>query len=157
MYRFVTSNPLSGRCQGGSVVTALVVAAGLGLAGCGGPGSEKLYPVTGRVTVDGKAPDGVVLLFHREGAAGDVGTGTTDSSGVYKAIFKTKPGLPAGKFKVTASWPDPAKRNAPVSMGATPDIPDLLRSRYAMRDRSEMSVEVSASTTELPTIELSTK
>lgn len=157
MHHFVTSHPLSGRCHGGSVVTALVAAAGLALAGCGGPASEKLYPVTGRVTVDGKAPDGVVLLFHREGAASDVGTGTTDSSGSYKVVFKTNPGLPAGKFKVTASWPDPAKRNAPVSMGATPDIPDLLRSRYAMRDRSEMSVEVSASTTELPTIELSTK
>ena len=157
MHRFVTSHPLSGRCHGRSVVTALVAAAGLALAGCGGPASEKLYPVTGRVTVDGKAPDGVVLLFHREGAASDVGTGTTDSSGSYKVVFKTNPGLPAGKFKVTASWPDPAKRNAPVSMGATPDIPDLLRSRYAMRDRSEMSVEVSASTTELPTIELSTK
>ncbi|MFM7520738.1 MAG: hypothetical protein ACKO9B_09760 [Planctomycetota bacterium] len=157
MHHFVTSHPLSGRCHGGSVVTALVAAAGLALAGCGGPASEKLYPVTGRVTVDGKAPDGVVLLFHREGAASDVGTGTTDSSGSYKVVFKTNPGLPAGKFKVTASWPDPAKRNAPVSMGATPDIPDLLRSRYAMRDRSEMSVEVGASTKELPTIELSTK
>ncbi|MBM3955159.1 MAG: carboxypeptidase regulatory-like domain-containing protein [Planctomycetes bacterium] len=157
MHRFVTSHPLSGRCHGGSVVTALVAAAGLALAGCGGPASEKLYPVTGRVTVDGKAPEGVVLLFHREGAPGDVGTGTTDSSGSYKVVFKTNPGLPAGKFKVTASWPDPAKSKLPVSMGATPDIPDLLRSRYAMRDRSEMSVEVSASTTELPTIELSTK
>lgn len=136
---------------------ALAIVGVLALAGCGGAASEKLYPVTGRVTVDGKASEGVVLLFHREGAPGEVGTGTTDSSGAYKVVFKTNPGLPAGKFKVTASWPDPAKSKIPVSMGATPDIPDLLRSRYAMRDRSDLSVEVGASTKELPTIELTTK
>ena len=137
-------------------LSVALVAACTTVAGCG-KGGEKQYPVSGTVTVDGKGGDGVLLLFHPEKTTGDVGAATSDANGKYNAVYKTKPGLPAGKYKVTASWPDPAKRNIPVSMGATPDIPDLLRSRYAIRDRSEITVEVSASTKDLPPIELTTK
>jgi hypothetical protein len=42
-------------------------------------------------------------------------------------------------------------------MGQTPDIPDLLQGKFAMRDKSTLSVEVSPTTKELPPIELSTK
>jgi len=125
------------------------------VAGCAKSG-EKLYPVKGKISVDGKPADGAILLFHPQGG-GQVSTATADANGNYACVHNTAPGIPTGKYTITVSWPDPAKRNAPVSMGATPDIPDLLRSRYAVRDRSDMSVEVSASTTELPTIELSTK
>ncbi|MFZ4733207.1 MAG: carboxypeptidase-like regulatory domain-containing protein [Pirellulales bacterium] len=126
------------------------------LAGCGTKG-ESLYPVKGRITVDGKPADGAVLLFHPE-SGGQVASATADSSGAFACVYNTKPGIPAGKYKITANWPDPTKRNAKgTMMGQTPDIPDLLQGKFAMRDKSTLSVEVSPTTKELPPIELSTK
>lgn len=142
------------RRRAGAILVALVTLS-LPLTGCGKQG-EALYPVKGRITVDGKPADGAVLLFHPE-AGGQVSTATADSSGAFACVHNTKPGIPAGKYKVTANWPDPAKRNAAgTAMGQTPDIPDLLQGKFAMRDRSTITVEVTPKTTELPPIEIAT-
>lgn len=119
--------------------------------GCGEKGPA-LNPVTGKVTVDGQPADGVVLLFH---GANVVSTATSDASGAFSVITSAEPGMPAGSFKVTASWPEVVEASAGAGMGETPDAPDRLKSKYLVRDQSKISVEVTDATTELPLIELS--
>jgi hypothetical protein len=128
------------------------------VSGCGGGDRVKLYPVTGSVSVDGQPPEGLVLIFHPEGAGGQAGSASTDASGSFRAVFDGNPGLPAGRYAVTANWPDPAKRNeGGMSMGQTADPPDLLKRRYALPTRSQIKVEVTDKAVEMPAIELTTK
>lgn len=140
----------------GQLTAWLLIGGAALLVGCAKSG-EKLYPVKGKISVDGKPADGAILLFHPQGG-GQVSTATADAGGNYACVHNTNPGLPAGKYTITVSWPDPAKRNAPsTAMGQTPDVPDLLRGKYAMRDRSTLSIDVTPTTTELPPIEIDSK
>lgn len=137
------------------VSCALVLAV---LSGCGGGDGVKLFPVSGTVSVDGQPPTGLVLIFHPEGTGGQAGSASTDAGGAFRAVFDGRPGLPAGRYAVTATWPDPAKRDeGGMSMGQTADPPDLLKRRYAMPTRSQIKVEVTDKAVEMPAIELSTK
>ncbi len=122
------------------------------IAGCGEKGPT-LLSVKGNVTVDGEPAEGVSLLFH---GANTVSTATSDSSGSFTVVTDTKPGMPAGSYKVTASWPEPMKFGS-GGMGETPDTPDRLAGKFVSRDQSKISVDVTDSTTELPVIELSTR
>lgn len=133
----------SGFC---SLVLLLMVSAGCGESG------PSLIPVKGSVTVDGQPAEGVVLLFH---GGNSVSSASSDASGAFSVVTNAEPGMPAGSYKVTASWPE--KVEATSSMGETPDAPDRLGSKYLIRDQSKISVEVTDSTTELPVIELVTK
>lgn len=129
-----------------SLALLLVVSAGCGESG------PSLLPVKGSVTVDGQPAEGVVLLFH---GGNIVSSASSDASGVFSVVTNAEPGMPAGSYKVTASWPEAVE--ATSSMGETPDAPDRLGSKYLIRDQSKISVEVTDSTTELPVIELVTK
>jgi hypothetical protein len=122
--------------------------------GCGEAG-EKLYPVKGSVTVDGQPAEGVVLLFFHADEPSKVSTATSDASGAFTVVSDMKPGMPGGSYTVTASWPEPAKAGA--SMGATPDTPDRLGGRYAVKGQSTIKIDVADGTTSLPAIELSTR
>ena len=120
--------------------------------GCGGSG-ETLIPVTGSVAVDGQPAEGVVLLFH---GGNGVSTATSDTSGSFSTVTNGESGMPAGSYKVTASWPEPVTFGS-GGMGETPDTPDRLGGTFMVLGQSKISVEVDSSTTELPPIELSTK
>jgi len=120
--------------------------------GCGEQGVP-LLPVKGSVTVDGKAAEGVVLLFH---GANTVSTATSDAAGSFSTVTNGEAGMPAGSYKVTASWPEPIKPGS-GGMGATPDTPDRLGGKFLVRDQSTISVEVNADRTDLPAIDLSTR
>ncbi|MDA0817308.1 MAG: hypothetical protein O2946_07070 [Planctomycetota bacterium] len=128
---------------------AMLLAATLG---CGGSG-ETLIPVSGSVAVDGQPAEGVVLLFH---GGNGVSTATSDVSGSFSTVTNGESGMPAGSYKVTASWPEPIKFGS-GGMGETPDSPDRLGGAFMVLGQSKISVEVSDSTTKLPPIELSTK
>ncbi|GIW97346.1 MAG: hypothetical protein KatS3mg111_0679 [Pirellulaceae bacterium] len=70
------------------------------LMGCGG---EKLYPVTGTVTVDGSPVEGLQVVFAPENGEGLTGTGTTDAAGKYKIVTMKGAGLPPGNYRVAIS------------------------------------------------------
>lgn len=127
------------------------------VAGCGG-GGVRLYPVTGQVTVDGAPPDGLVLLFHpQQQGEGQPASAYTDEHGAFRAVFKGDPGMPAGRYTVTAVWPDPAKARKSGGMGQSPDAPDLLNGRYVRAAQSKIEVEIDTKATVLPPMEFSTK
>ncbi len=69
----------------------------IAVAGCGG---EKLYPVTGTVTVDGKPAEGLQVIFAAD-EGGLTGTGLTDAAGKYSIVTMKGKGLPAGTYRVS--------------------------------------------------------
>lgn len=120
--------------------------------GCG-DGGPSLIPVKGTVTVDGQPAEGVSILFH---GGNVVSTATSDASGSFSVVTDGDPGMIAGSYKVTASWQEPVKFGS-GGMGETPDTPDRLGGKYMNLAQSQISVEVSDSTAELPAIDLSTE
>ncbi len=71
------------------------------LIGCGsGSGFPKTYPVTGKVTLNGKAIDGAMVTFQlAEGKENAIGT--TDASGEFTlSMFQPSDGAIPGQYRV---------------------------------------------------------
>lgn len=99
--------------------------------GCGGA-TEALVPVEGKVVVDGKPLDGVVVTFIPEASVKNRrgGSGTTDATGAFKVIDadQNRPGLPVGKYTVAYSrmrLPDGSA--APMPQAGVPADPGIIR------------------------------
>ncbi len=133
---------------------ALILAISM-TAGCNsGP---KLMPVTGSVTVKGKPAEGAVILLHPENKELTTASGVADAQGAFKLVSgPDSPGVQTGKYKVTITWPDPAIKptKAQLMQGLFEPGPDLLKGKYATKDKTTLSVEVTVETTALPPYEL---
>src|SRR5262249_10576010 len=84
-------------------------------AGCGGP-SLTLYPVEGKVTVDGKPLSSGRVAFHPDAKKGNslkkILGGEIGSDSPYRIYTDGQPGAPAGWYKVTvvsSTVPDSSK------------------------------------------------
>src|SRR5262245_25848403 len=109
---------------------------------------DQLYPVTGTVRVDGKPAARAIVMFQPESPS-DIhtvaATGTTSDDGSFTLASGAKPGAKPGKYIVTVVWPDPKAvlTDGQKMMGVSPyDAPDVLRGRYATRDKSTLRAEV---------------
>ena len=127
------------------------------LAGCGG---ESFTPVTGKVMVNGKPAVGASVMFFPEGST-DIkaipGSGVVDENGSFTMASGAVPGMKPGKYIVTVIWPDPAKKptDAQRMAGANPnDAPDVLRGRYATKEKSTLRAEVKSGATQLEPFDL---
>lgn len=105
------------------------------LAGCGG--GPPLYPVSGTVTLHGKAQEGADVRFQPVGdTPGNGGMGITDEAGSFEIVAANKrKGLPAGTYKVVISRmrrPDGSKPDPKVPLiesDAKETIPEPYSSR----------------------------
>jgi hypothetical protein len=124
--------------------------------GCGGP---KLVDVTGTITVDGRPAEGAALLFHPESGTGSVSSGVANSEGKFSLVSNMEKGVLPGRYKVTVIWPDPSRKptETQIMMGTAEPGPDLLKGRYASKDKSGLTAEIVASSKALPPFELNTK
>lgn len=125
-----------------------------------GCGSVSLNDIPGSVSVDGKAPDGAVLLFHPlDAKMTSVGSGQAGADGKFRVNYDKRAGIPVGKYKVTVIWPDPASKpsDSQRMMGLAPDVPDLLGGKYASKASTPLEIEVTSGMKELPPIECKTK
>jgi hypothetical protein len=124
----------------------LLVAA---MAGCGQSESlnaPELYPVTGKVTMDGEPLVGAVLSFLPKGdTAGQVVTATTADGGSYSAMYSNgKPGCPTGQFQIYISklvMPD----GSPIPDGKTAaDVQavDKVPPKYRSSENPESSIMI---------------
>ena len=137
----------------GSLPLVLVAA----LAGCG-PTGPSLVPAKGTITVDGKPADGAVLIFHPAGGKGSIASAAADANGAFEITSNGKPGVVTGSYKVTVTWPDPAKKPKEFKLGGTlEDAPDLLEGRFVTVDKAATTVEITTATKDLPPIALTTK
>jgi hypothetical protein len=125
--------------------------------GCGGP---KLPQVTGKVTVDGQPAEGAVLIFFPEDSTtSSVASAVSSSDGTFQLVSDMNSGIAIGRYNVSISWPDPSKKptERETMMGNFEPGRDLLNARYASKDTSGLTAEITALTTELASFELSTK
>jgi hypothetical protein len=132
----------------------------LGLFATGCDSGPALLPVTGKITVDGQPAAGATLLFHPTSKSNKlVSSATSGADGTFSIITDTKPGIPAGEYKVTATYPDPSHKpsDTEIMMGTAEPGQDLLKGRYTNRDASTLQVTIDDSTTQLQPFELTTK
>ena len=68
-----------------------------------------------------------------------------------------RPGIPVGSYDVTVTWPDPSVKptESQRMQGLFDGGPDLLKGKYSMLGKSGLVQEVTASSKDLPPIELS--
>jgi hypothetical protein len=103
------------------------------LSGCGGVG--KLYPVSGKVTVDGKPLPDAQLSFMPDAEKGNKATATAVGKvkdGSYSLTTQGKEGAPAGWYKVAVYTQYPGG----------PEKAVVLPRRYTDPGKSPLSVEV---------------
>jgi hypothetical protein len=155
------------RCEAGIAAVLSVLLFGVVLlpsAGCGSA-TPGLLDVSGRVTVDGQPAEGAVLLFHPEGAPqGTVSSAVAQPDGTFRIVTDGNQGIPEGRYRVTATWPDPAVKPSEGGGGLGEGFglsfepgPDLLNGRYVSRDKSDLSVTIEKGTKELQPFELQTR
>jgi hypothetical protein len=141
-----------------SVRLGLVIGLLVMLVGCGSGAS--LNDIPGSVSVDGKAPEGAVVMFHpMDSSIPHVATGQTGADGKFHVTYDKKVGIPVGKYKVTVVWPDPAMKptESQKMMGLAPDAPDLLGGKYASKASTPLEMEVTSGMKELRPIEVKGK
>ena len=132
--------------------------------GCGGAppkGGERLdvFPVSGEAFADGKPAKDAMVLLHPEtphqlpeGARPISSSGQVDENGKFViSTYGNADGAPAGKYKVTISWP------AAVGMSGRLDGEDRLGGRYSDPKSSQIEFEVAGSPVTIPRIDLSTQ
>ncbi|WP_422929739.1 hypothetical protein [Singulisphaera sp. PoT] len=137
--------------------TALAAATLASFSGCGGPGEAgpRVYPVSGKVLIDGKPADKARISFHASGAA--VGPSTPYAVSGQDGSFRpttilAEDGAPAGEYSLSVIWPA-----VTVDHGEEVDGPDRLRGAYNNPQTSGLKATIKEGANELPPLELKTR
>lgn len=116
-------------------LSAIVLVAA-GLAGCddrpSAAGRRPVYPVEGRLLIEGVPAANAQVAFHPAGDADPTAprpTGHTGPDGTFRlTTYTANDGAPAGEYVVTVVWPNDA---IPVDECASPVTHDRLNGHYA--------------------------
>jgi hypothetical protein len=122
------------------------------LAGCGGDGRTPVYPVKGRVLVDGKPAARVLLQLHPVGNNSPDAVhprGEADEQGHFVLTSYVRgDGAPEGEYDVTVTWYRATKK------GDEYESVNYLPARYAKATSSKLKATVTRGTNELPVLKL---
>jgi len=113
------------------------------LWGCGDSGRIPVYPVRGKVTLDGQPAVGAFVKFKiingTEQTKWMMPQGTTDEDGAFRLdTYEMGDGAPEGNYNVFINWPTPedgVETTAPESL-------DFIREKYANREDPQLQAEV---------------
>jgi hypothetical protein len=130
------------------------------LTGCGssrvGP---EIFPVVGKVLVDGKPAHRAQVLFHPVTpiAAPEGVTiqpfAVVEPDGTFRPSTQlTADGAPAGEYRVTIVWPE-----IRVDQGEEIEGPDRLAGAYAQASQTQLTVSIHPGDNELPPFELKSR
>lgn len=133
-------------------------------AGCAGPVPQvKTYPVSGKVTLNGKPAAGAsVMLLPVEYLDKEptqrpknlVG-GVADEAGVFKLVTNgTMTGAPSGDYRVAVTWADP---RVPVDRDGGDRGQNLMPANYRDPRRSDLKFEVKDGQQDQPQLVLDLK
>ncbi len=126
----------------------------IGLLGCGhDDDTPKVFPVSGRILVNGRPAPGAELSFHSLSAEDEKKKpfAIADANGSYRPSTRlANDGAPAGDYAVTVVWPKVIK-----GVGGEEDRgPDQLRDRFSSPQRPAAKVTIIEGDNQLPPIEL---
>ncbi|VTU00312.1 Uncharacterized protein OS=Singulisphaera acidiphila (strain ATCC BAA-1392 / DSM 18658 / VKM B-2454 / MOB10) GN=Sinac_3752 PE=4 SV=1 [Gemmataceae bacterium] len=126
-------------------LAALAVA----LVGCGGSGRAGIYPVKGRVVVEGLPGQGAIVTLHpTDGSTSKARSmAVADADGAFQvSTFGKYDGAPAGEYAVTLVWPE---YNDAGEAGA-----DRLKGRFATATKPFTKITVAERENVLDTFEV---
>jgi hypothetical protein len=123
------------------------------LVGCGqsAPPRVPVFPVQGKVEVNGKPAAGALVVLHPKGesnappARAEVSADGSFSTSTYAP----GDGAAEGDYVVTVEWFKPVLKNDNYVVG-----PNLVPEQYSMPQTSQIEVHVAAQTNQLPPIAL---
>lgn len=134
-----------------NVAVLLALCTVLAAVGCGSKDKgPKLAPVSGAVTLDGKAAPNVMVIFVPVGKTpGQGGNGITDGSGVYQLKGRdAKVGVPAGDYKVVCQkmvMPDGSDFDSSKGMSmADSDAKQILPPIYSDSEQTTLKASIPA-------------
>lgn len=129
-------------------VPVAAVVASVACIGCGGDKGPVLYPVSGIVTVDGEPLEKAGVSFQPDASKGNklglFPAGITDASGKYELTLTTKPGAPAGHYKIVVIpyTPPPFGGEVPKASQTIP-----FNKKFSIADQTDLAFEVTESKT----------
>lgn len=130
---------------------ALALGAGVFSTGCSQPpepGSGPrvaVFPVSGKVQIEGDSPSGAVVVFHSVSKTTPPASATVDSEGRFKlTTYETGDGAPAGEYSVTVSL-----RKLVTKDGDSITGPNVLPAKFASPTTTPFKVTVAAAPNEL--------
>ncbi len=130
----------------------------LAFAGCAKDDKVKLYPVKGKVIVDGKPVEGALLTMYAKSSEPKLQqavTATTKSDGSYAVgTYEPEDGAPAGEYTVTIFHFPP---DAQAIMMRTGVVPNLLPAQYSDPMKSSLTIEVKEQANEIAPFKLKGK
>ena len=124
------------------LAVALLAVATLALTGCGKSGPpEKLavFPVEGKIELNGKPPAGATVILHPKNEALTPGArAEVQPDGTFKATtYTTGDGAAEGDYIVTVEWRKAVQKNGDYTFG-----PNLVPEQYSDRKTSQLEVHV---------------
>jgi hypothetical protein len=136
-----------------SLFSALLLAA---LLGCGDD-RLSVYPVSGKVSVNGQPAEGATVIFYTQNTdlrrpGVPIPKGTVAADGTFKlTTYQDGDGAPAGDYAVAINWMQVTKpSNDPEQQVEV----DRLGGRYSTPDKSGLTAKIEATSNELPPFEL---
>lgn len=131
-------------------MTLAAVSVALACTSCGksDDGRTPVYPVTGKVVVNGEPANNAQVFLHPQDASLKLFPhGRVDSDGSFQlSTYELNDGAPAGDYRVTIVWQDPAP---PGSAPDAPQGPDRLKGNYRDVARSKLRAQVEEQANEL--------
>jgi hypothetical protein len=136
------------RISVGTLLGFILLVAG----GCGGDGGPTIYPVSGKVLVDGKPAVKALITFHPMSGPKDqaIPYAETGADGTFRPSTRlTGDGAPAGEYALTILWPE-----VKIDHGEEISGRDRLGGRYANAGDSNLKLTIKEGENSLPPIEL---
>lgn len=137
------------------VAAAILIPSLLALAGCGKADVRvDTFPVTGSLTLDGKAPAGAKLIFHPLQLEGETlgaapNARVKDDGSFSVSSYQPGDGAPPGEYTVTVVWRKVDNEGSPG--------PNVFPEIYSSPKTSPIKVTVNAAPTTLEPIALTSK
>ncbi len=128
-----------GRARFATLVIGVALGCGVGLAGCG-PAQEPMFPVEGKIQVDGKPLAKGSVVLHPDAAKNNTTKHDPRGSvieGKYKVATHPRDGAPPGWYKVTVISTEPSDPKNPYS-----EPRHLIPEKYGKADGAPVSIEV---------------
>jgi hypothetical protein len=133
------------------ITFCLTAALALTSASCG---HNRIYPVSGKVMLNGAPAAGAAVFFYRQGADRmneHMIMGVVQEDGSFELVCGSLgKGAPPGEYDVLIEW----RQRSNHAKGATNKAPDRFRGRYADLKRPRLHAVLKAQTNLLPPFEL---
>jgi hypothetical protein len=146
------------RRLGQTWLAAALLGMGLGVAGCSAGSPLAVYPVSGKVSLDGEPASGALVVFHAKAPVkkGDTvirPSAQVQPDGTFQLTsLSSGDGAPAGDYAVTVQWNRLVKQGGDVVAG-----PNVVPREYTNPETTPLKVTVSTSPIELEPFQLARK